>query len=432
MNQKAVSDQQDAVERIISCCAAGRLSEAEREARTLVEANNDEVAVHLLAQVLNQQGKLAEALEVMQHLLSINLSHAGYHNDYGVMLAALGRWPEAEAAYRMSVVVDSLGTDARFNLALILFRQQKSAEALAELDILEKTLPDFAELHALRSEILLAEGQLEAAVVAVAKAVERGLERAEVLVSLSTTLSQAGCVDEAELLLARALQIAPDDATANYRQGDLLRSQGRLVESLEYYRRAIVTRPDFAEAHNSLGETLFRLQFLNEAESAYRKALALNPDNAQAGLNLGALLLLRGDFKEGWAWYEKRWEMPLIRDNRPRFVQPEWAGEPLDGKTLLIYVEQGMGDNLQFVRYLAVLRERYPTARIYYWCLKPLFRLFSSYAARCGVELLPETVRGGVPPIDFHIALLTVPERMGTTLENIPAAVPYLMPMLIW
>ena len=429
MNQIVVPSQRDAVEQILSFFAAGRLPEAERAARLLIEANgNDEEAVHLLAQALNQQGVVAEAVEWMRHLLELNPVHAMYHNDYGVMLAALGRWSEAEAAHRMSLLVDSSGHLARFNLALMLFRQKKVVDALAELDVLEEISPDSGDLHALRAEILLAEGRLEEAVTAVSIALERGLERVEVLVDLSTALKQAGFGDEAEQLLRRALQIAPEDAAANYYMGNLSILKGKTDEAAVFFRKSAELSPESPEAWLNVGELHHRMQRLDEAESAYRKALTLKPDFVGAGLNLGILLLLRGNFKEGWSWYEKRWDMPAIRDSRPRFAQPEWSGEPLDGKTLLIYVEQGLGDNLQFVRYLQVLRERYPTARIYYWCLKPLFRLFSSYAAQCGVDMLPETVRGGVPPIDYHIALLTIPERMGTTLDTIPANVPYLVP----
>ncbi len=429
MSQKVFPSQQDAVEWVVACFTAGRLSDAEHAARLLVEADgNDEVAVHLLAQVLNQQGAFAEALESMRHLLELNPLHAMYHNDYGVMLAALGRWSEAEAAHRMSLVIDSSGVDTRFNLALMLFRQKKVLEALAELDVLEVMFPDFSDMHALRAEILLAEGRLEEAVTAVSNALERGLERVEVLVDLSTALNQAGFSDEAEQLLRRALQIAPEDASANYYMGNLSILKGRTDEAAVFFLKAAELSPESPEAWLNVGELHHRMQRLDQAESAYRKALTLKPDFVGAGLNLGILLLLGGNFKEGWSWYEKRWDMPAIRDSRPRFAQPEWLGESLDGKTLLIYVEQGLGDNLQFVRYLQVLRERYPTAHIYYWCLKPLFRLFSSYAAQCGVEMLPETVRGGVPPIDYHIALLTIPERMGTTLDTIPADVPYLSP----
>ncbi|MEI7611291.1 MAG: tetratricopeptide repeat protein [Betaproteobacteria bacterium] len=497
MNQKVVFDQQDGIGAIIACFSAGRLAEAERLARQRVEAEgNDETAIHLLAQCLYLQEKFSEAIDFMRRLLEISPTHAGYYNDCGVMQAALGHWSEAEALHRMSLVVDPSGMDAHFNLALMLFRQDKRTEALAELEVLEKMRPDFADLHALRAEILLAEEAPEEAVKSVLKAVELGLNSAEVLVNLSTALSQAGCGTEVEKLLRIALQIAPADSAAHYYLGNLLRAQGKTAEAESHYRQAIAIRPDFAEAHNNLGLTLqdqgdvvsaeeefkcalnvapkigavynnlgncylkqgkiesarvnflkaveyspelheawnnlgelyYRTQRLEEAESAYRQALVLKPDSVEAGLNLGILLLLWGRFEEGWVWYEKRWEMPATRQNRPRFKQPEWAGEPLAGKTLLIYVEQGMGDNLQFVRYLRVLRERYPTARIYYWCLKPLFRLFSSYAASCGVELLPETVPGGVPPIDYHIALLTVPERLGTRLESIPAEVPYLTP----
>lgn len=146
MSQDMVPSKEEAVKWILSCFAAGRMSDAEQAARLLVKADgDDEVAVHL-AQILHKRSAHGEALDVMQRVLEINSVHAVYHNDYGVMLAALGRWPEAEAAHRLSLVLDAPRSDARFNLALMLFRQKKTAEALKELDILETVSPDLADL----------------------------------------------------------------------------------------------------------------------------------------------------------------------------------------------------------------------------------------------------------------------------------------------
>lgn len=497
MDTNSNSGRQQEIARLASCFGNGDLAGAERIAQRLFIADRqDEEALHLLAQIVFRQGRAAEAVTLMKELFGLDPMQAGYHNDYGVMLASLGRWPDAEAAHRMSLVLDPAGVDARHNLALALFRQDKHEEALAVLDVLLQQAPDFAEQYVLRGEILQAAKRYVEAVVAYAKAVELGLQSAEVLGKLGMALSDSGNKDEAFTLLAKSGELDSEDAATNFYLGNLFREQGKLDDAAEYFQKAIDSSPEFAEAHNNLGlvrqaqgdnqaaeaafakglsaspglsalhnnmgnsqlqrgrmdialacfrkatelapesfeawnnlgETCYRLQRLDEAEDCYRKALAINPDCVGAELNLGILLLLRGDFAGGWRHYEKRWDMPHIRDRRPRFAQPEWLGEPLDGKALLIYVEQGMGDNIQFVRYLRVLRDRYPAARIYYWGLKPLVRLFADLAASCGVELLPETIPGGVPPIDYHIALLTIPERLGTTLDTIPADVPYLAP----
>ena len=490
-------NKQQIVAQIASSYSKGDFREAERLCRQLLKSDNaDAQALHLLAQVVNQQGRYAEAIGVMEKLLALDPMQPSFYNDYGVMLASLDRWAEAETAYRMALVLDGTGVDARFNLALALFRQKKTDEALQVLDLLENRNPDFAEQYELRGEILQSAKRHAEAVLAFSKGIERGLQGAEILVNLGTALSDAGSKDEAFALLAKSGELDSEDAAVNFYLGNLFREQGALDDAAKYFRKAVDLFPEFAEAHNNLGlvlqaqgddagaeaafaqalsaapglgavhnnmgnarlkqgqmelalacfkkavelspasaeawnnlgETYFRLQRLIEAEGAYRQALALKPDSAEAELNLGILLLLRGDFSQGWKGYEKRWEMPLIRDKRPRFARPEWAGEPLDGKVLLIYVEQGMGDNLQFVRYLRVLRDRYPAARIYYWGLRPLARLLADYAASCSVELLPETIPGGVPPIDYHIALLSIPRLLGTTLETIPAEVPYLKP----
>ncbi len=497
MSLSGGAERSSILRQIAASFAGGQYAEAERVARQLWQANvQDEEALRLVAQIVNQQGRLEEAVGLMRKLQELNPLQAHYYDDMGAMLAASGKWAEAEAAHRTALVLDPKAVNASFNLALVLFRQRKTQEALQVLDDLEKNAPDFAEQYALRGEILRAEKRNDEAVAAFSRAVALGLETSEVLVNLGMALSDAGQRDQALSVLAESGKVDPEDANANYYLGNLLKDQGKYDEALTCYNNALRQNPDFAEAlnnmglvlqakgdqsaaeaafaralavspglsavhnnigncrlrqgqmeaalacfrkaveitpdsseaWNNLGETYYRLQRLDEAEAAYRKALEIRPGADETELNLGILLLLRGDFENGWKFYEKRWAMPAIQANRPRFKQPEWLGEPLDGKTLLIYVEQGMGDNLQFVRYLKILRERYPESRIYYWCLRPLFRLFSVYAAECGVELLPETIPGGVPPIDYHVALLTIPERLGTTLQTIPAEVPYLKP----
>lgn len=490
------NDKEQIVSGIAASFRAGDFQQAERLARRLGAEGNNEQALYLVAQAIYKQNRYAEAVRTMEALLALNPMSAAYHNDYGVMLAALGRWAEAETAHRMSLVLDKTGLDARFNLALVLLRQQKGEAALEALDELQNAAPEFAEQYALRGEVLQSLKRPVEAVVALSKALELGLRNAEILAHLGAALSDAGNKDEAFALLAQAGALDSEDAAANFHLGRLFREQGDLAKAAKHFSKAVEAFPDFAEAQNNLGlvmqaqgdhagaeaafkralqaapemaavhnnlgntrlqqgnmelalacfrkavklspdlaaawnnlgETCYRLQLLDEAEAAYRKALAIDPGQGEAELNLGILLLLRGDFAEGWKYYERRWDMPHVRAKRPRFTQPEWAGEPLDGKTLLVYVEQGMGDNLQFIRFLRVLRDRYPSARIYYWGLRPLTRLFAEFAADCKVEILPETIPGGVPQIDYHIALLSIPRHLGTTLDTIPPQDPPLQP----
>jgi FkbM family methyltransferase len=167
---------------------------------------------------------------------------------------------------------------------------------------------------------------------------------------------------------------------------------------------------------------------LDEAEQAFRHLLEIEPDgeDGSASASLGFLLLLRGDYGEGWRRHENRFQLPTYREKKPAYEEPEWSGDDLGERTLLVYSEQGFGDNVQFARYLPLLSRRYPRARILYRCRKQLFRLFSFNAPSWGIELCPEAAPP--PPFDTHLALLSLPLRTGTTLESIPADIPYLAP----
>ena len=489
---------QAALGRLAAFFTAGDFISAERVAREMLASDHDdEEAAHLLAQILNRQGRVSEAVDWMARVCVQNPLCAAYHNDHGVMLAALGRWGEAAQAYTAAVTLNAQHVDARFNLALALFRTKRLAEARIALDQLFGFAPDIPEMDVLQGELLRAEGRPAEAVEALMRAISRGMDSADVHVNLGLALEDMHRgVEAEEALLAANRTAAGKDAAACFHLGNLYRDRGRKDQAEDYYGQALRLRPDFPEAYNNLGLLLqergeserakacfdeavsadpeldaahtnrgsallkqgwmdaaiesfkraleinpasaeawnnlgnvyYRLHRLEEAEAAYRQATKLKPEYAEAELNLGILLLLRGNFKEGWPSYESRWLMPGVAEKRPKFAQPEWTGEPLGTRTLLVYSEQGMGDNLQFVRYLPLLRQRYPEAKIYFWCLPPLYRLFAGCAAHWGIEALPPTVVGGLPPIDVQIALLSLPLRLETELATIPADVPYILP----
>ncbi|MDR1935464.1 MAG: tetratricopeptide repeat protein, partial [Candidatus Accumulibacter sp.] len=471
----------------------GDWAAAEEIARRLVVADGqDEEARHLLAQTVFKQGRTPEAVELMQAVLDIDPTRASYNNDYGVMLASLGRWDEAAAAYGMAVVLDRSDFDARFNLALALLRTGQKERARAELDRVLALRPDLQEALALDGELLIAEGEPAKAVEALKKAIELGQEN--VYVKLGLALKDMHRDEEALDALQTAERIGDDDAL--FYLGNFHRDKGDKALAEHFFRRAVIARPGLGSAYNNLGLLLMkerdqtaqaaecfaralacdprnewayvnlggldtregrmesavfmleralklnprsanawlnlgyaytRQSRLDEAEEAFRQALEIQPDFAEAECNLGLVLLLRGRLSEGWARYENRWWTPERAGHRPQSDRPEWAGEALGQRTLLVYREQGFGDNLQFARYLPLLRQRHPEARIRFWCLPPLCRLFTSHAAAWGVELLPSSTDAkSLPPFDAHIALMSLPGRMGTTLENIPAEVPYI------
>ena len=222
-------------------------------------------------------------------------------------------------------------------------------------------------------------------------------------------------VPEGEAVLREALRLNPSFAAAHNNLGIALWRGGRLEEARASYEEALRLRPDFAEAVNNLGNTLRDLGRLDEAQALFDRAVGLKPDYVDAHWNRSLLWLLRGDFARGWPEYEWRWRLRTILGRT--FPQPRWDGGPLEGKTILLHSEQGLGDALQFVRYAPLVKRRGGTVVLQVH--PPLLRLLTGGA---GIDvLLPE--KAPLPPFDVQAPLLSLPLLFGTDLESIPADV---------
>ncbi|MBI2307779.1 MAG: tetratricopeptide repeat protein [Rhodocyclales bacterium] len=440
----------------------GRPEEAAACLRRLVAINPAQSRYHNdLGVMLAAKGKWPEAEACYRLAVAVDAGNADAVFNHALALlrlkridearSALGRLPvaladlpdvcalrgelaraagDAELAVREFRKAISLGlstADVHVNLGLALEDLSREEDAFDELCRAERIDPDDAMACFHLGNSHRARGDIETATRYYRKAIALRPDLAEAHNNLGLLLQPSDEAAAAECF-QRALDIAPNLDAAYTNLGSCRIKQGAMEAAVESFRKALELNPDSHEAWNNLGNVYLRLQRLGEAEHAYRQALRLQPEYREADLNLGILLLLRGDFQAGWPHYESRWAMPEISAKRPKFKQPEWLGEPLAGRTLLVYAEQGMGDNLQFARYLPLLRERHPQARILFWSVTPLFRLFANCAARWGVEILPPTVQLDTLSIDCHAALLSLPGRMGTTLESIPAQIPYIVP----
>ena len=245
---------------------------------------------------------------------------------------------------------------------------------------------------------------------------------AEALHLLGVIAYQTERRDLALDLIDKALAVNPKDPSIHSSRGNLLRQQGQLEEATGSYREALALMPDFAEAQNNLGNVLRALGRLDEAEVCYRRAIALRPDDAEARYHLAMLLLARGDFPAGWAMHEVRWQTPALRPARRDLPQQQWRGEPSSGKTLLIHAEQGFGDTLQFCRYVTLAAQR--GLDVILQVQEPLVRLLGSLPG----PTMAVPLGAALPAFDLHCPMMSLPLALGTTLETIPAAIPYLRP----
>ncbi len=229
---------------------------------------------------------------------------------------------------------------------------------------------------------------------------------------------EQGRLEEAVASYEQALRLKPDYAEAHNNLGIALMEQGRLEEAVASYEQALRVKPDYAEAHNNLGIALGDQGNLEEAVASYQQALRLKPNYAEAHKNLALTWLLLGNFEQGWLEYQWRWQCKEF--SPPGFQQPLWDGAALQGQTILLHAEQGLGDTLQFIRYAPLVQERGGTVLMA--CPAPLIRLLAGCP---GIDrLIPQG--GSLPPFDVHAPLLSLPKILGTTLVTVPAKVPYL------
>ncbi len=224
--------------------------------------------------------------------------------------------------------------------------------------------------------------------------------------------------NEATQCFREAARCNPCRPDMHINLGNSLKAQGLLDEAITCYRQALGLSPNHPDAHNNLGLALIAQGQFAEANACFHETLRLDPDHRMAHWNLSCLRLLQGDLAGAWAAHEHRWARPGVA---PRlFAQPRWDGSPLAGKTILVHAEQGLGDTIQFARYLQMVEER--GGKVLFECQAALIRLFHNLRGVDGLVPAGELL----PPFDVHIPLLSLPGVFGTSVTTIPADIPYL------
>ncbi len=245
---------------------------------------------------------------------------------------------------------------------------------------------------------------------------------ADALHLLGVIAFQSGDNVKALDLITQALRVAPRYPEALNNLGNVLEKMGRLEDALLSYQEAVAQKPDYAIAHKHLGTTLRGLGRLDEAAAGYERAIALDPEAAEPHFNLGHLYLLMGRFRDGWKEFDWRRRVAEFNHDPRPYPEPLWDGGEADGKTLFFYPEQGLGDILQFVRYLLPVAAA--GGRIILETPAQMARLLEGFD---GAHALVPTGTAP-PPFDCHASLLDLPGIMATDLETIPAPASYISP----
>ncbi|HUY90883.1 MAG TPA: FkbM family methyltransferase [Pirellulales bacterium] len=394
-------------------------AEAETQFRAVLHTRpNDLKARRNLEQALRAQGKLEELLEVQRQLSAGQPASAEARSELGRVLFEQRKLDEAEAAFQAALEINPALPEAHNNLGLARVALGKPAEAAPCYREAIRLRPDFAQAHNNLGIALRQSGKLDEAVAACREAVRISPHMAEAHNNLGTALDEQGRTDEAIACLEQALRIKPDFAKAFNNLGIAYWHRADYAQAAANCRKAIELSPELAEAHNNLGNVLRDQGDYAGALACYERSLKLSPDGVDAHWNRSLVWLLEGNFAQGWPEYDWRWKLKSFSTRATN--RPFWDGSLLAGRTILLDAEQGLGDTLQFIRYAPLVQQR--GGRVIAVCQKPLVQILSSCP---GIDRL--VAQGEpVPDFDVYAPLLSLPKIFGTTLETVPAEIPYL------
>jgi Flp pilus assembly protein TadD len=377
-----------------------------------------------LGNILGKSGRYKEAVFHYRAALELRPDLGEIHDNLGIALKRLGRIDEAREAFETALRLKPDLAGARINLAVVSKEQGDHArskshfqEAVVHLRESVRLRPDLARSHADLAYALAELGRFSESAASYRRALWLQPRDPESLNNLGNALRELGQLDEAESCTREAIRLFPAYAEAHGNLGNVLAEANRLAEAQSAYAEAIRLRPNYVEAHGNLGNVLADSGQLAEADAAYAEAIRLQPDYAEAHLNRSFLWLAKGDYDRGFAEYEWRWKTKKLRDETPR--KPPWSGDALDGRTILLRTEQGFGDTFQFIRYAPLVKAS--GGRVLLECEPALMKILEGVA---GVDALVPI--GSQPAHDVQRPLMSLPLVFGTTLETIPASVPYL------
>lgn len=411
--------------------------------------NNLGNAYYALGDAGNARSSYQAAIAHQPHL-------AEAHFNLGSLEQEQGNYSTAKGHYESALAIRPDYPEALLNLGLAQFHLGYPSESLANYQSVLKLRPDYPEAWLNLGDLQRSEGRLNEAETCFRNAIKLLPSNVPAHLNLSMVLDALGKTNEAEQEARSALTLAPENVRAQSYLGALLIKLSHIDEAIELSKRALGSDPKFAPAYVTLSQGLLIRNKLEEAARScetllefapenisgltclgvsrtrqrrswealvsLEKAVHLNPEDSDAMINLAICELLLGRYLSGWKHYEARWTTQLTFCVPRNFTQPRWRGEELLGRTLLLYGEQGFGDTIQFARYVPLAAKL--GGRVLLECQPALKPLLQTMPGVDGVFGYGENL----PAFDLQAPLLSLPGIFQTTLESIPAVVPYLRP----
>jgi len=375
-----------------------------------------------LANVLQVTRQWADAAQYYSRILELAPDRVEVLYNLGVTLATAGDHAAAEACYRRVLVLQPQNADANFSLGVLLHTQGKLDDAIALYMTAIPVRPEHVQARFNLAAVYRRQEKWLEAATEYAHILRIKPDHVEALCDWGVTCQARGLHDEAILHYRQALAIDSASHNVLVNLGTALEETGQLGAALACCEQALHIKADSLEARINMASIFSQQGRLEEAVALCEQVLAIKPDHPDAHYSRGLSLLRLGRYEDGWKEYEYRWAR-ADAPPKPDFPADEWLGDRnLQGKTILLYTEQGLGDTIQFARYAELVASR--GAKIILEVQAPLLPLMKDMK-----DIDQFVVRGqtdALPAFDFQCSLLSLPAAFHSALATIPARSPYL------
>jgi len=377
-------------------------------------------ALNNMGHVLRQLGRRQEAVASIRQALTLQPDFARGWNNLGALQREIGQLEAALVSLERARQLDPTQAGVFDNLGNVLRDLGRSAEALASYQQALERAPHNPSIWSNRASALWDLGRYPEALDSCERALALEPTHIGAWLNRANALRDLKQPQAALQSCLEALRLAPYNATAWLNRGNAYLDLGMPQDALDSYDTAARHGEASATLLSNRGLALQWLGRYQEALTAFDDAEHVQPNYAQARWYASLCRLLLGDFARGWAQYEARWQVPDLYEPR-QYAAPVWLGQlPLDGRTILLHAEQGLGDTLQFCRYAPLLEQR--GAHVILAVQASLTGVLQTLAPTVQVIALDQPL----PPHDYRCPLMSLPLALGTELATIPAAVPYL------
>jgi tetratricopeptide (TPR) repeat protein len=372
------------------------------------------------AVALHQQGRLREAEKIYTRVLKTAPDHFDALNLLGTVKAQLGHIGEAHRLFSAAVKINPLAPQAWSNLGQSLHALKRVPEALECLDKASALAPDDVNIVNQRANALLGLDRAEEALAEFQRVLARVPQHVEARINSGLAQAALGFPELALAEFDQALTLVPGHPMAHFNRGVALIKLGRYVDAVTANDSALASAPDHIGVWLNRGKALAQLNYFDEAIASYSEVTEISKDHADAHFNEALALLTLGKYRRGFEKYEWRWRRTGMAAARSR-GRPLWLGEyPLMRKIILLHAEQGLGDTIQFARYVPLVAET--GAKIVLEVQAELQTLMARLGGGATVIARGETS----PPFDILCPLGSLPLAFKTEPATVPAKIPYL------